>query len=37
MLENDAAKGKSWETTDYKLSKAVLQSCLYGTYAVPHV
>ena len=34
MLKNDAAKGKSWETTEYKLGKAIIQSRHYGTYAV---
>ena len=34
VLENDADKGKTWETTKYKLSKAVIQNCIYGTYAV---
>ena len=31
---NDAAKGKTWEITEYKLSKAVIQNCLCGTYTV---
>ena len=35
VLENDAAKGKTWETTEYKLSKAIIQNRFYGTYAVP--
>ena len=34
VLENDAAKGKTLETTKYKLSKAIIQNCFYGTQAV---
>ena len=36
VLENDAAKGKTCETTEYKLSKAIVQN-FYGTYTVPPV
>ena len=31
VLENDAAKGKTSETTHYKLSQAMIQNGLYGT------
>ena len=37
MLENDAAKGESWDTTEHNLGKAIIQSCFYGTYAVPPI
>ena len=36
-LENDAAKGKTRETSEYKLSKAMIQNGFYGTHAVPTV
>ena len=35
VLENDAAKGKTCEPTEYKLRKAIIQNRFYGTYAVP--
>ena len=37
VLENDPvpAKVKTWETTEYKLSKAVIQKRFYGAYAIP--
>ena len=37
LLKNDAAKGKAWETTEYNLSKAILQNRFYSTYIVPPV
>ena len=37
VLENDAARGKTCEATEYKLSKAMIQNCFYGTYAIPPV
>ena len=37
VLENDAAKGKTWETTEYKLSKVIIQNHFYSTYAVPPI
>ena len=37
VLENDAAKGKTWDTTKYKLSKTIIQMYFYGTYVVPPV
>ena len=37
VLENAAAKGKSSVTTEYNLSKAVIQNCFYSTCTVPCV
>ena len=37
MQENNAAKGKTCETAECKLNKAIIQNHLYGTYAVPPV
>ena len=37
VLKNDAAKGKTCKTTEYNLSKAVIQNCFNGTYAIPPV
>ena len=30
-------KGKTWETTEYRLSKAIIQDRFYGTHTVPHI
>ena len=30
-------QGKTWETTKYKLSKAIIQNRFYGTYAEPAI
>ena len=37
VLENDAAKGKTGETTEYKPSKAIIQNYFYSKYAVPPI
>ena len=34
VLENDAAKGETCKTTEYKRSKAIIQDCFYGTNTV---
>ena len=34
VLENETATGKTWETTEYKLSTAIIQNCFYGAYTV---
>ena len=37
VLGNDAAKGETRETTEYKISKAIIQNHFCGTCAVPPV
>ena len=37
VLDDDAVKGKTRETTKCNLSKALIENCFYGTYAVPPV
>ena len=34
VFENDAAKGKTRDTIEYKLSKPIIQNHYYGTYTV---
>ena len=31
VFENDVARGISWETIEYKLGKAIIQNCFFGT------